>query len=340
MTTGESFRTLLKRRHSQGLFTCVGLDSEIHEVRRHIPVDRIGSDAEAAAVFNRKIIEVTHPYACAFKINTSFYEAYRYGFDQAIPLTISHCRSIAPDVPIIIDGKRGDIGNSMQGYVEMLIRLGGDALTCPPGMGEESLLPLLQHDNLEAFVLCRTSNPGAADFQEGLSFVNQSALQYFVLAKRISIIDEFESLIKQLGWELIKSKKSDGYLIPNYQLTALHIRSWNFPTKSSDWGSRQLRGNCGAVVGATATDQIRIVRQILGDDIPILIPGIGKQGGDLEASIAAGLNKQSTGILINASRSIIFAGQPGEDYARAAHDAAKLLHDNIQRAIAKAYAPN
>lgn len=223
-------KNLLKNQWAKKLFLCVGLDSDLEEVRKQIPQERIESDAEAVAVFNRKIIEATSEYACAYKINTAFYEKFRYGFDLSIPLTMGHCHSIAPNAAVIIDGKRGDIGNSMKGYVEMVLRLGGDALTCPVGMGEESLFPLLSQTKLCAFALCRTSNPGAKDFQERLTFVCEYEL-IALFQQNSSLnslnLDDLSEVAQQFQWQKIQAGSNWGYLLPAYQLIALKIKAWN-----------------------------------------------------------------------------------------------------------------
>lgn len=361
----RNFKALLEKQWLKGNFIALGLSADIEMIRLYIQADHQQrelllqkaelkkdkekqrviipirdsiSDFDAIMVFNRKIIEATWKYVCAFVIDLASFDECEQS-DKAIRQVIDYCRDLAIDVPVIIDGEKTGNAEKMKSHVATLTRQGGDAMTVSLMMGKDALLPLLQQENLGAFVLCRTSNPEAADFQNRLNYISRNELQYLVHDNKILETLEFESLVEQLDRELIRTKKQDGYLIPYYQLVALHIRIWNFPTKLK-LDPNHLRVNCGAVVGVTVPNQLRTVRQILGDDIPILIPDIGKQGGDLEASVAAGLNKQSTGILINASRSIIFAAQPGEDYARAAHDAVKQLHDDIQRAIAKAYAPN
>lgn len=358
----RNFKALLEKQWLKGNFIALGLSADIEKIRPYIyadhkqrecqlqiaenkkvkekqktiiPIRDAMSDFEAIMVFNRKIIEATWKYVCAYVIDLASFDTCEQN-DKAVRQVINYCRDLAPDVPVIIDGKKTSNAREMELQVATLIRQRGDAMTVSSIMGEDALLPLLQHANLGAFMLCRTSNPGAARFQDVLSLISQKDIEYSFSADEISNAYE---LIKQSGWEIIQTKEQNGYLIPSHQLTALRIRVWNFPLKLTS-KPIQLRGNCGAVVGATKSNQLEIIRQILGDDIPILILETDNQESNLDAYVAAGLNKQSTGILINASQDIIFAAQPGEDYARTAHDAAKLLHDNIQRAIEKAYTPN
>jgi|YNPNPStandDraft_1061719.scaffolds.fasta_scaffold03599_1 orotidine-5'-phosphate decarboxylase len=109
---------------------------------------------------------------------------------------------------------------------------------------------------------------------------------------------------------------------PLYQVIAEKIKEWN------------THCNCGAVVGATYPDELKIVRGILGDDIPILIPGVGRQGGDLEKAVRYGANKSNTRILVNSSRGVIYADK-GEGYADAARSAALNLRDEINKHLEK-----
>ncbi len=103
---------------------------------------------------------------------------------------------------------------------------------------------------------------------------------------------------------------------PLYQIVAKKIAEWN------------VNKNCGAVVGATYPEEMRQVRGILGDHVPILIPGVGKQGGDVEKTIRYGTNHKGEMALINSSREILYASA-GEDYAEAARQKAVALRDQI-----------
>lgn len=102
--------------------------------------------------------------------------------------------------------------------------------------------------------------------------------------------------------------------MPLYQVVARKIKDWN------------TNHNCGAVVGATYPEELRIVREILGDSIPILIPGVGKQGGDVEKTIRYGTNSHGEMALVNSSRKILFASS-GEDFTQAARNKAAELRD-------------
>ena len=191
---------------------------------------------------------------------------------------IAHINANHPDVPVILDAKRGDIGSTAQQYAEEAFeRFGADAVTLNPYMGKDSAEPFLAWNNRGCVFLCHTSNPGARDFQELLV---------------------------------------DGK--PLYQ----HIAH----TIASDWNAD---GNCALVVGATFPEELTVIRGIVGD-MPLLIPGVGAQGGDVEAVVKNGKTADGTGLMINSSRGILYASR-GEGYADAAADAAKSLRDEINR---------
>lgn len=105
---------------------------------------------------------------------------------------------------------------------------------------------------------------------------------------------------------------------PLYQVIARKIKEWN------------IYGNCGAVVGATYPDELRIVRDILGDEVPLLIPGIGKQGGNVEKTVRYGTNGKGETAIINSSRGIIYAGED-RNFAEKARDVASNLRDEINK---------
>ncbi len=141
---------------------CVGLDPDPHRLPRHL-LDQYPL-AEAVVAFNAALIEATAAAACAFKLNFAFYEALgRNGWDT-LERTLQH---LPPDVLVLADAKRGDIGNTARFYAESIFeQLGFDACTVAPYMGRDAVAPFLQYQGKAAFVLARTSNPGAADFQE------------------------------------------------------------------------------------------------------------------------------------------------------------------------------
>ncbi len=270
---------MLEARWAEGKFVCVGLDSEFGKIPKS--AHRSGSECDVSVAntiveFNRAIVEATKDLVCAYKPNVAFYEAYGAEGIAALQRTITDIHAIAPDVPVILDAKRADIGNTNNGYVQFTFDfLKADAVTVHPYLGGEALAPFLERKEKGVIVLCRTSNLGASEFQDLL--VNNEPLYRFV-ARRVA-------------------------------------SKWN------------KNGNCALVVGATYPNELREVREIV-DDMPILIPGIGAQGGDVEATVSVGQDSRGQGMIINSSRGIIFASS-NTDFAEAARRATLELHDEI-----------
>ncbi len=273
----RNFMEMLRAKWAEGKFVCVGLDSELEK----IPKGVTETSETPVITFNRNIIQATRLVACAYKPNIAFYaDRGEEGLKDLIA-TISIIKEQAPDVPVILDCKRADIGNTNRGYVkEAFDIIGADAVTVNPYFGEEALQPFLECGDKGVIVLCRTSNKGAAEFQN------------------LSVMVE-------------------GVFTPLYSRVAYQVcKHWN------------KLGNCALVVGATAPDELACVRSIVGNGFPILIPGIGKQGGDLEKTVNAGKDNNGQGMIINSSSGIIFASS-GNDFAEAARLETKKLHDGI-----------
>jgi uridine monophosphate synthetase len=246
-----SFSTLLDTRartvRSQ---LCVGLDPH--------PNLLSSSTATAAREFCLRIIRETADLALAFKPNIAFFEAFGSEGMRALVEVIDDCRNRG--APVILDAKRGDIGDTSKAYARMAFEtLKADAVTVNPLMGGDSIAPFLEKEECGAFVLCRTSNPGAAELQ----------LRYV-----------------------------DG--IPLFERVVELAQTWN------------QRGNVGLVVGATDPAAIARVRT-LAPEMWLLVPGVGAQGGDLKASLAAGLRADGLGMLINVSRSLAKAADPRKE---------------------------
>ncbi len=250
----------LKSKWNEGKFVCVGLDTDFSKIPGNIK-QKTATDkfpiASAVYEFNKSIIDSTHDLVCAYKINSAFYEAQIQTW-EAMQHTFLYIQKNYPGIPVILDAKRADIGNTNQGYVKMAFEsLKADAITVHPYLGKEALGPFLAQEDKGVIVLVRTSNPGSGELQ---------------------------------------SLEMNGR--PLYQLVAENVaKNWN------------TLGNCAVVVGATYPEELKKVRQIVGD-IPILIPGIGAQGGDLEQTVKNGLNSQKQGIIITSSRSIIYSDNP------------------------------
>ncbi len=274
MTFIEMLRARWQKANSM---VCVGLDTDYEQIPESLR--RGVSVFEAMKNFNISIVSATRDFVCAYKPNISFYEAEWLEGLRALQETVAYIRYVAPDIPIILDAKRTDIGNTNKGYVKMAFDvLKADAITVNPYFGGEALGPFLERTDKGIIILCRTSNKGAKEFQD--------------------LVDKDVN-------------------VPLYQIVARQAAlEWN------------KKGNCLLVVGATYPNELKKVRAIVGDNMPILVPGIGAQKGDLEGTVAAGLDSQGFGMIINSARGIIFASK-GEDFAEVAAREARKLRDQI-----------
>lgn len=276
-TPNSDFIASLESRWQLGNFVCVGLDSDYEKIPRHL---KGPSRSQTIVTFNAEIVDATADIVCAYKLNSAFYEAKgKEGFN-ALKKTIANIKDHYPDIPVIFDAKRGDIGNTNIGFVEAAFDiLGADAITVHPYLGREALEPFLQQKNKGILVVARTSNPGAGEFQDLL-------------------VGEYQE--------------------PLYRVVARQI--------ASEWNTN---GNVGIVVGATYPKELADVRAIVGD-MPILIPGIGAQGGGVKPTVEAGKDSRGHGMIINSSRGIIFASD-GRDFADAARIETQKLSDQINQ---------
>jgi orotidine-5'-phosphate decarboxylase len=307
----RNFLELLEARWAEGKFVCVGLDSELGK----IPEAAQTSDSEnqenllgldplgTLFCFNRAIVDTTHDLVCAYKPNTAFYEEHGPLGWQALKGTIEYIHEVAPGVLVILDAKRGDIGNTNLGYVRMAFdHLQADAITVHPYLGGEALQPFLDRADKGIFVLCRTSNSGAGEFQDC----------------RVSVSLEEVRALAAVGASPWTADFRGHYLTTMSNHVAYQV--------SNHWNANR---NCALVVGATYPFELESVRRIVGD-MPILIPGIGAQGGDVEATVKAGKDSRGWRMIINSSRGIIFASS-GPDFADAARRETLELREQINR---------
>ncbi|HVC02317.1 MAG TPA: orotidine-5'-phosphate decarboxylase [Steroidobacteraceae bacterium] len=274
-----SFAERLHRAQTgSGGLLCVGLDPD----PARLPAD-LAVDPQPLFAFNRRIVDATCEIAAAYKPQIAFYGA--QGAEAELAASIHYVRERAPHALVILDAKRSDIGNTAEAYArEAFDRYGADAVTVNPYMGEDSVRPFLARPDRGAIVLCRTSNPGARDFQD---------------------------------------LEVDG--LPLYRVVAARAAgAWN------------QRRNLLLVVGATCPREMAALRAA-HPQLPFLVPGIGAQGGDLAATLEAGLDPGGAGLLINSSRAIIYAGG-GE--AAAIGTAARQLWQAIERGRAALRAAN
>lgn len=262
--------------------------------------------ANTMVAFNEEIAKATADIAGAFKLNSAFYEEQGAEGLNILHRTILSLHSIAPDVPIIYDAKRGDIGNTNDGYVTAAFGfLHADAITVHNYLGREAMQPFLDRADKGVIPLCRTSNPGAGEFQD---------VQINLFANCREELFRFEEII---GEELFDCN------VPLYQYVAFRV--------AENWNTNK---NCALVVGATYPEELRMVRRIVGDDMPLLIPGVGfQQKGvpletQVEQAVFAGKDSNGEGMIINSSRGIIFASN-GSDFAEAARRETEKLHNLI-----------
>lgn len=285
MTFVEKLRNCWQKANSM---VCVGLDSDRSQIQSI-------QSAGGQEAFNKSIVSLTREFVCAYKPNTAFYEGEGDDGWRVLRETVDFISAIAPDIPIIVDGKRTDIGNTNKGYAKMAFDLiKADALTVNPYFGGEALKPFLDRADKGIIVLCRTSNPGAKEFQDLLIPT-----------------DNLPSAAKQFFWNL-----SGSLSVRVYEYVAYRA--------ATEWNQN---GNVLLVVGATYPEELKNVRKIVGD-MPILVPGVGAQKGDLEATVKAGLDSTGFGMIINSSRGIIFASKEG-DFAEVAGREAEKLREQI-----------
>ena len=258
---------------SSGSMLCVGLDPD----PRRMPAGCDGDDATFD--FCRAIVDATADLVCAFKPQFAHFAAQRA--EPALERLCTYIREAHPDVLLLLDAKRGDIGSTAEHYAtEAFVRYGAHAVTVNPYLGFDAVEPFLRHDGHGVFVLCRTSNPGGGDFQDLLV---------------------------------------DGR--PLYQHVAARV--------ADEWSRH---GECGLVVGATWPGELAEVRAVVGD-LPILVPGIGAQGGDIEATVTAGTDSTGFGMAMSSSRAILHASA-GTDFAEAARAEAERTVAAINAASA------
>jgi orotidine-5'-phosphate decarboxylase len=259
---------LLAASRKNNSLLCVGLDPDPAQM----PVANV-------LEFNKAIIAATSDLVCAYKPNFAFYEALGIKGLETLKETLGW---IPDHIPVIADAKRNDIGNTAKAYARGLFEsFGFDAATVNPYLGFDSIEPFLAYENKGIFILCRTSNPGAKDFQDVAG--------------------------------------ADG--IPLYKIVATKAREWN------------THGNIGLVVGATYPQELGEIRKLC-PDMPLLIPGVGAQGGDLAQAVTDGVDARGEKAIINVSRQILYASKE-RGFADVSRRVAQDLRDSINDVVNK-----
>ena len=272
MTPAFAARLAAAHDHSDSLL-CVGLDPD---PKRFPP--GFSRDGDGVKAFNRLIIDATAEHVCAFKPQIAYFAA--LGAEAALEDCIATIRDRAPHALVILDAKRGDIGDTAALYArEAFERYDADAVTVNPYLGTDSLEPFLAYEDRATIVLCRTSNVGGGEFQAEPS----EAPLYLRVAR----------------------------------------------CAADDWSQR---GNVMLVAGATYPAELAEIRRA-APTIPLLVPGVGAQGGDPLAVLAAGLDASGRGVLVNSSRAILYASS-GNDFAEAAGAAAAELAATLRAGAA------
>ncbi|MEX2489633.1 MAG: orotidine-5'-phosphate decarboxylase, partial [Pseudomonadales bacterium] len=155
--TPAFFERVSRRQEAQNTLLCIGLDPD----PRLMPAN-LSAKSDGLYTFNRAIIDATADVACCYKPQIAFY-ASRGAEDQLVK-TIDYLKTL--DIPVLLDAKRGDVGNTANQYaIEVFERYGADAVTINPWMGLDSMAPYLEFKDRGVFILCRTSNAGGADLQ-------------------------------------------------------------------------------------------------------------------------------------------------------------------------------
>ncbi len=266
MSAVEKLQAIQEKNKS---YICLGLDLD----PKKMPPDSTLS-IKSMYEFAMNIIEATKDHVCAYKPNLAFYE--HLGHD-GLSLLESIVKRMPENIPLILDCKRGDIGNTASFYAEaMFDKMNADWVTLAPYMGYDSMRPFLEYKDKGIFVLCLTSNSGSKDFQ-----------------------------LLDVGGK------------PLYEVVAEKVDYWN------------KENNCGLVVGATNPEQLKDIR-VIAKDMPLLIPGVGVQGGSLEKSLLYGTDNFTKPAVINVSRSVLYASN-GADYADKARDELIKLNNQSKK---------
>ncbi len=284
----RNWKDMIEAGFANGKLLCLGLDPDWKKIPKHLKSDTI-AQTDVVVDFCKKIVDATAHLVLAYKPNIAFFARRGARGIEGLRRLVAYINAVAPHAVVILDSKRGDIGNSMAGYVEeAFVEIGAHAMTANPYLGQDACQPLLNEKDHGAVFLCKTSNPGSGEFQNARMLIDDPEEEKFLA--------EFGTVSYLLGQHPA---------VELYQHVAYRVsRHWND------------NGNCALVVGATYPAELQSIRRIVGN-MPILIPGIGTQGGDEEATIAAGRDGRNRGMIINVGSAILYASSD-EDYVEAA----------------------
>jgi len=274
----ETFFTFLEKRVDDcSSLLCVGLDPHVSDLRTdgQLPVPT----AASALDFCLNLVKQTAPYAAAFKPNAAFFEVFGpegwTALKHVIEAIDEESKRLGSLIPVVLDAKRGDIASTAEAYAKSAFEsLGAHCITLSPYLGKDSIDPFLNYPEKGVFLLCKTSNAGSGDLQDIL-------------------VTEDERPTTETDASVLRPSSS----VPLYIHVAKLAQSWN------------TKNNIGLVVGATHVDAMKRVRAA-APDLWFLTPGVGAQGGELEAALKAGLRADGKGMLIPISRGISRAENP------------------------------
>ncbi|MEW2921399.1 orotidine-5'-phosphate decarboxylase [Muricauda sp. ANG21] len=199
---------LISKIHQKKSFLCVGLDTDLEKIPKHLL-----KEEDPIFAFNKAIIDATHPYCVAYKPNIAFYEAYGLQGWNSLERTMAYLNEKHPEIFTIADAKRGDIGNTSTRYAKAFFEaLSFDSITIAPYMGKDSVEPFLEFEGKHTILLALTSNEGAFDFQtkeiEGVelykevlkvskTYKNAERLMYVVGATKATYLKEIREIIPE-----------------------------------------------------------------------------------------------------------------------------------------------
>lgn len=276
----NTFYTRLRARWKNESYVCIGLDIDMAKLPA--VVREVDGAGDRVFLFAKTIIEATHEYACAFKLNSAHFEAMGAEGYIALKKVIDYIKTHYPTIVVILDAKRGDIANTNEYYARAVFdELGADTVTVHPYMGQLSLAPFLSRRDKGVIVMGANSAEGAAEFQDLVIGTSGEPLYVYVCR-----------------------------------------------SVAERWNSGN---NCAVTASALDVHSLATIRGAVGE-MPILLLGVGAQGGVVDECVDAGRATRDIGLIINASRSILYASSD-KDYAQAAAREAERLNKSIIAAL-------
>jgi orotidine-5'-phosphate decarboxylase len=232
------FENIVKKRS----FLCVGLDSEIEKIPSFLLKGK-----NPIYEFNKRIIDATHEYAVAYKPNVAFYECLGAKGWTSLELTVRYIKENYPDIFVIADAKRGDIGNTSKMYAKAFLEnMPFDAITVAPYMGEDSVTPFLSYKDKWVVLLALTSNQGADNFQ----YHNEDGIKLFERVLSVSqkwgTINNLMYVVGATRAEMLKDIRK---LVPDHFLLVPGVGAQGGSLEEvTKWG---INNKCGLLVNSS-----------------------------------------------------------------------------------------